>query len=790
GEMAVEVAQAVADFVGEEKAPDVAAAAIKASGDDKAAEIASAVTLSAGTDAAAKIAAASAKVASPEKAAEIAKKVSATVGPEAAPMITALVITSAGDKYAEEIAQSVTQSSPEAATKIVAAAVVASKKDPATLVAAVAKEAPEASEEIGKSALEAEKNGGELKAQIKALTKEVKKTVKAVEKDTEKAEKIVARQQENAEKLDKVIEKINNNAKETKKLVEETKKVVEEIIEKADQQIEEIKEIVKENKAAQGEQDGEEKDEEVEFTNFRPVFTGAKSQFSIAENSAVGSVVGTVSAKDENKDDKLTYTLTSNAAFSIGSTTGTITVKNSAALDYETQKVWKLTVTASDGKLAGTLSISIKVTDVNENLAPIISNGGAQFLLDENSNSGTLVGSVKASDPNPDDTLDYALSHSAYKVTNSGNIVVKNSRLLNYENITQRASSLSVTVSDSGMLSAQAKYTVKLKDVNEPLTYVQLTNASYSLPYVYRVGMLNNTLVGRFSNDDPDEGDTHKYLLVNASGNSGSGATHGGIFKIVGNALHVVDTLGLEPGNYDIYVKVVSTGNITKLGGPFTIKVGQSTVFPGTQAFPLSEGVDASSILGKLISQFKNTSQQTVSVSELDLIYIVLDKLVTELGSDKISAQNIKLDIQIESDHFTLSFIPYADLLSYLAEKANPLVGSDLLKTFIADYLNSDDGDGYGLVTVTIYPTISGTEIGYDETLSTIRFTSDSLPNVLLSVKDLADFYNDQTSAGSGKIPTTKDFGSFLKGAISEISLGNGVINFIKLCDTSYYTCN
>ena len=69
---------------------------------------------------------------------------------------------------------------------------------------------------------------------------------------------------------------------------------------------------------------------------------------------------------------------------------------------------------ASDGALADTQDLSVTVTDVLENQAPAItSNGGgatASVSIVENT---TAVADVDATDPNPADTLTYALAGGA-----------------------------------------------------------------------------------------------------------------------------------------------------------------------------------------------------------------------------------------------------------------------------------------------------------------------------------------------------------------------------------------
>src|SRR5690606_4483128 len=72
--------------------------------------------------------------------------------------------------------------------------------------------------------------------------------------------------------------------------------------------------------------------------------------FSLAENTAGGQVVGTITAGDV-EGDAIAYSITGGtgaAHFAINPTTGAITVINSAALDYESVTSFTLQITATD----------------------------------------------------------------------------------------------------------------------------------------------------------------------------------------------------------------------------------------------------------------------------------------------------------------------------------------------------------------------------------------------------------------------------------------------------------
>ena len=91
--------------------------------------------------------------------------------------------------------------------------------------------------------------------------------------------------------------------------------------------------------------------------------------FSINENSANGTVVGTVVASDPD-GNTLSYSITAgntSSAFAINASTGALTVANSAALDFETISKFSLTVRVADpAGLSDTAIVTVNLIDVNE----------------------------------------------------------------------------------------------------------------------------------------------------------------------------------------------------------------------------------------------------------------------------------------------------------------------------------------------------------------------------------------------------------------------------------------
>jgi hypothetical protein len=188
-----------------------------------------------------------------------------------------------------------------------------------------------------------------------------------------------------------------------------------------------------------------------------PVITSS-STFSVEENQ---TDVGTVTASDGDGDG-LAFSLsgTDASSFSIGSSSGVITFNS--APDYETKTSYSITVSVSDGSNAVSQSITVNVTNVNDN-NPVITSS-ATFSAAENQ---TDVGTVTATDADGD-SLTYSLSGtdaSSFSISSSGVITFNSAP--DYE--TKTSYSITVSVSDGTNTTTQS-VTVNVTNVNDSWT--------------------------------------------------------------------------------------------------------------------------------------------------------------------------------------------------------------------------------------------------------------------------------------------------------------------------------
>ena len=207
--------------------------------------------------------------------------------------------------------------------------------------------------------------------------------------------------------------------------------------------------------------------------------------YTINENVAAGTAAAGKIRMEDVDDTQFAYAFDTNdpkyttvsSIFAINATTGAITVKN-AGLDYEalnadTVMTIKVIVTdaasttSGSGKLTDTSDVTIKVVDVNE--APVVHD--TTFSVEENSPAGTVVGQLKASDPDIRSDVFGKLTYSIvetnvpFSIKQDGTISVSQDNALDFE--TKPSWTIHVKVTD-GFIPKTVEVVINLIDVNEP----------------------------------------------------------------------------------------------------------------------------------------------------------------------------------------------------------------------------------------------------------------------------------------------------------------------------------
>jgi methyl coenzyme M reductase gamma subunit len=281
----------------------------------------------------------------------------------------------------------------------------------------------------------------------------------------------------------------------------------------------------------------------------------ALSPDSLPENEPVGTVVGLLSTVDPDEDDTHTYQLVAgpgsedNAFFTIDGAT----LKTAAVLDFESQSLYQIRVRSTDALgLSVEQTLQVSVTDVNEAPSAVLL---TPDNVPENSPIGTVVGVLSSVDPDAGDTHTYSLVEGEGDDDNAAFVIdgdqLKTAAELDYE--TKNSYLIRVRSTDSGGLSVEQTLVVMVTDVNEAPTAVALSPDS--VPENVEIG----TVVGIFTTDDPDAGDTHQYSLVDGDGDDDNAA-----FLIDGDRLRTATELDYETKNtYLIRVRSTDSGGLS-----------------------------------------------------------------------------------------------------------------------------------------------------------------------------------------------------------------------------------
>ena len=313
-----------------------------------------------------------------------------------------------------------------------------------------------------------------------------------------------------------------------------------------------------------------------------PVFGAESYSFSVAENSATGAAVGSVSATTTGAG-AVTYAITAGndaGAFALDAGSGALTV--AGALDHESSARHSLTVEARGGGSQATVTATVTVTDVDE--APAFGAAGYEFSVAEDAAVDAAVDSVSATDPEDGD-LTYAITAGneagAFALdASTGALTVAGT--LDYE--TADDYNLTVTASDAAGHTATADVAITVTDVAFPPVFAA-TRYAWSVAEDAAVG----AALGTVGATDP-EGGAVSYQIT-----AGNDAGHVTIDSSTGT-LTVAGALDYETtASVSLTVEASSGGGAATATVPVTITVTNVDEAPefGADSYSFSVAEDA-----------------------------------------------------------------------------------------------------------------------------------------------------------------------------------------------------
>ncbi|WP_048324300.1 CARDB domain-containing protein, partial [Crocosphaera watsonii] len=335
----------------------------------------------------------------------------------------------------------------------------------------------------------------------------------------------------------------------------------------------------------------------------------------VNENSPNNAVIGTLSTIDPNLDDTHTYRLLDSAEGRFYIDGNQLKVANGTLLNFEETSSYDIKVQTIDpAGLSFDKTLTIDLQNVNENPTDIILTSNN---IAENSPIDTVIGELETIDVDASDTHTYELIDDAlgrFKLDNN-KIQVADSSLLNFEE--NNSYEITVKTRDAEELELEKVLKINIADVNESPTAINLSNNSVD------ENSNDDTFIGYFSTDDPDDSENHSYTLINDAQ---------GIFKIEGNELRVADGSLLdfeENTSHIITVETKDKGDLT-LTQDFSITLNDLNESDLTFAWV---NVPETANFGEFINiewQVNNIGDDSTLSSWTDVIYLSTDSEISD----------------------------------------------------------------------------------------------------------------------------------------------------------------
>ncbi|XP_061135066.1 protocadherin beta-16-like isoform X7 [Syngnathus typhle] len=208
-----------------------------------------------------------------------------------------------------------------------------------------------------------------------------------------------------------------------------------------------------------------------------PIFTQHTYKAIVTENSAVGTIVATVSATDADQgtNAKISYSISDarndiRSLFDINKETGEVTLIG--IIDFEQSRNYQINILASDeGGLTDSCKIIVDVQDLNDN-EPKISIMSKSNIISENAEINTVVTMINIEDKDSGDNgnvvcfLNENIPFTLKTSTNNFYTLVTDSEL---DRERSREYNITVMCSDEGVppLSSSVTLALHISDVND-----------------------------------------------------------------------------------------------------------------------------------------------------------------------------------------------------------------------------------------------------------------------------------------------------------------------------------
>ncbi len=230
--------------------------------------------------------------------------------------------------------------------------------------------------------------------------------------------------------------------------------------------------------------------------------------FSVDENSAASTVVGTVSATDPEGGDVTFEIIAGNtsSAFAIDENSGQITVANATPLDFEATPSFALTVEVTAVPYSSEATITIDLNDAPEAPNNIHLDNAT---IEENSSINAVIGYLSTDDEDGGETYVYTLV-AGDGDTDNGSFNISGTTLrassgFDYE--TKETYSVRIQTNDQNGGLFSRPFAIMVTNANDAPTLVEIDNQSIS------ESVSTGTTIGALTTTDQDVGDTFTYTM-------------------------------------------------------------------------------------------------------------------------------------------------------------------------------------------------------------------------------------------------------------------------------------
>ncbi len=351
---------------------------------------------------------------------------------------------------------------------------------------------------------------------------------------------------------------------------------------------------------------------------------------SVLEKQSTNQFVGKLSSQDQDANDRYTYTLVNgngaddNVSFSISNdslfsqASFDVLVKNQLSVRIQTEDSTNQTFSKA---------FTIYVQDVND--APFnlfLSNNS----IPENATLNTSIGSLSASDIDPNQSFTYGFATGLGDDDNAAFTIVANelrtNTLLSYNQ--KRTYSIRLKVLDQGGLEFQKSFTVHVLNSNDQPTEITLQPAAFNenLPI--------GTVVSTLSTTDADSNDVFTYSFVN------TGTNDNAAFLINGNQLRTAQNFDFE--SKALYIIEIQTRD--QAGATFSKQL--SITILDTNDAPSALTISADTLLEKAVkgSFVANLNTQDVDASDNHTYSLVAGQGSTDNALFRINGNLLEVD--------------------------------------------------------------------------------------------------------------------------------------------------